>query len=64
RLGVATAPLKRTRLTAAALASRIREAVSSAQMKEHAVALQRRMAHDDGPATAVRLIEEAGGHRN
>jgi sterol 3beta-glucosyltransferase len=64
RLGVATAPLKRTRLTAAALASRIREAVSNAQMKEHAVALQRRMAHDDGPATAVRLIEEAAGHRN
>ncbi|HEX4913553.1 MAG TPA: nucleotide disphospho-sugar-binding domain-containing protein, partial [Vicinamibacterales bacterium] len=64
RLGVAAAPLKRTRLTATALASRIREAVNNTQMKQHAIALQRRMAQDDGLKTAVRLIEEAVGHRN
>lgn len=64
RLGVAPKPLKRTKLTAPALASRISEAAGNARMKQNAAALQRRMASDDGPGTAARLIEEAAGHRN
>lgn len=64
RLGVGTKPLKRTKLTAGALASRIREAVGNAQMKQDAVAIQQRMAADDGPGTAARLIEQAAGHKN
>ena len=64
RLGVSPAPLKRTKLTAKALAARIRETVATAPMKQKAVALQQRMAFDDGPSTAARLIEEAAGHRN
>jgi sterol 3beta-glucosyltransferase len=64
RLGVAPPPLKRTKLTAKALASRIRETVHDARMKQHAVAIQQRMATDDGPGTAARLIEQAAGHRN
>jgi sterol 3beta-glucosyltransferase len=57
RLGVAPAPLKRTRLTAKALASRIVEAVDNPRMKQNARAIQQRMANDDGPQTAARLIE-------
>jgi sterol 3beta-glucosyltransferase len=65
RLGAAPAPLKRTRLTAPALASRIRETVGNAQMKQVAVEIRRRMAHDDGPATAAGLIEHSmRGHKN
>ena len=64
RLGVGTKPLKRTKLTATALAARIGEAVGNAQMKQDAVAIQQRMAADDGPATAARLIEHAAGHKN
>jgi UDP:flavonoid glycosyltransferase YjiC (YdhE family) len=64
RLGVAPSPLKRTRLTAKALASRIRDTVGNAAMKQRAIAIQQRMAADDGPATAARLIEEAAGHKN
>jgi sterol 3beta-glucosyltransferase len=64
RLGVGTAPLKRTKLTARALAARIRAAVGNAQMKQHAIAIQRRMAQDDGPNTAARLIERAAGYKN
>ena len=64
RLGVAPAPLKRTRLTAKALAARIRETVANPQMKQKAVAIQQRMASDDGPTTAARLIEEAVGYKN
>ena len=64
RLGVGTKPLKRTKLTAKALASRIREAVGNAQMKQNAMAIQQRMAADDGPETAARLIEHAAGHKN
>ena len=64
RLGVAPAPLKRTRLNAKALASRIREAVGNARMKGNATAIQLRMANDDGPGTAARLVEHAAGHKN
>lgn len=64
RLGVAPSPLKRTRLTAKALASRIRETVGNGRMKQNAVAIQQRMTHDDGPATAARLVEEAAGYKN
>jgi sterol 3beta-glucosyltransferase len=64
RLGVAPAPLKRTRFTAKALASRIAETAGNVRMKHHAVAMQQRMLADDGPATAARLIEEAAGHKN
>jgi sterol 3beta-glucosyltransferase len=66
RLGVAPAPLRRTRLTAPTLASRIREAAANERMKHHAMTIQRRMAADDGPATAATLIEQAvrRGHKN
>jgi sterol 3beta-glucosyltransferase len=64
RLGVAAAPLKRTKLTAKALAARIREVVDDPQKKQNAVSIQQRMAMDDGPGTAARLIEQAAGHRN
>ena len=59
RLGVAPAPLKRTKLTAKALASRIRETAGNARMKQNAVAMQGRMASDDGPARAAELIEQS-----
>ena len=59
RLGVAPAPLKRTKLTAHSLAARIHEAAGNAVMKRHAVAFQQRMASDRGPETAARLIEDA-----
>lgn len=61
RLGVAPSPLKRTRLTAQALAARIRETVGNERMKQNAVAMQRRMASDAGPETAAKLIERAMG---
>jgi sterol 3beta-glucosyltransferase len=59
RLGVAPAPLRRTRLTAAALADRIRATAGNARMAAAARDLQRRMAGDDGPATAATLVERA-----
>jgi sterol 3beta-glucosyltransferase len=59
RLGVAPAPLKRTKLTAKALAARLRETVANPQMKQNAMAIQQRMANDNGPETAAMLIEDA-----
>jgi UDP:flavonoid glycosyltransferase YjiC (YdhE family) len=59
RLGVAPAPLRRTKWSANALAERIRQVVGSPQMKAAAVAIQKRMASDDGPATAAGMIERA-----
>jgi sterol 3beta-glucosyltransferase len=59
RLGVAPKPLRRTKLTAAALASRIRDVAGNAAMRAAAQRIQARMANDDGPATAARLIEHA-----
>lgn len=59
RLGVAPTPLKRTKLTAHALASRIRETAGNSRMKQNALAMQTRMAADDGPSTAAAMIESA-----
>ena len=59
RLGVAPAPLKRTKLAAKALAARIRETVGDVCMKQNAIAVQQRMASDNGPQTAATLIEQA-----
>ena len=59
RLGVAPKPLKRTALTADALAARIRETVGNHRMKAAAESIQRRMAHDDGPRTAAAMIDRA-----
>jgi UDP:flavonoid glycosyltransferase YjiC (YdhE family) len=50
RLGVAAVPLKRTKLTAKALAARIRDVVDDPRKKPNAVAIQQRVATDDGPA--------------
>ena len=63
RLGVAPAPLKRANLTAKSLATRIRETAGNARMKQNAVAMQGRMASDNGPETAATLIELAMGGR-
>lgn len=57
RLGVAPAPVKRTKLSATTLAARIRETAGNAAMKQQALAIQRRMASDNGPETAAILIE-------
>ncbi len=59
RLGVSPAPIRRTRLAANVLASRIREAIGSSVMKANAMAMRSRMQSDDGPATAAALIERA-----
>jgi sterol 3beta-glucosyltransferase len=59
RLGVAPAPLKRTKLSAKALAARIRETAGNVCMKQNAIAIQQRMASDNGPETAATLIERA-----
>lgn len=65
RLGVAPKPLPRTRISAAALAGRVRDAAGNARMKRNAVAIQQRMALDNGPQTAALLIEQAmGWNRN
>ena len=64
RLGVAPAPLKRKKLTAAALAERIRETVGNSRMLAAARAMQHKMQHDDGPGVAARLIERIAGHKN
>ena len=61
RLGVAPKPLKRLKLTADALAGRIRETVGNPRMKAAAESIQRRMANDDGPRTAAQMIENVMG---
>lgn len=61
RLGIAPRPLRRTKLTAASLASRIRETAGNAAMKAAAARISARMQSDDGPATAAMLIERAAG---
>ena len=58
RLGVAPRALRRTKWTAPALAERITATVGNARMKAAATAIQRRMASDDGPGTAARLVEQ------
>jgi sterol 3beta-glucosyltransferase/vancomycin aglycone glucosyltransferase len=59
RLGVAPPPLRRTKWSASTLAARIREVIATPQMKAAAVAIQKRMASDDGPTTAAKMIEQA-----
>ena len=65
RLGVAPAPLRRTKLSARALAARIHSVLTTPQMKENAVAISERMKRDNGPETAADLIEKCkSGHRD
>jgi UDP:flavonoid glycosyltransferase YjiC (YdhE family) len=59
RLGVAPKPLRRTRLSADALASRIREVIGNAGMKQAAMSIRETMKGDNGPETAADLIEGA-----
>lgn len=57
RLGVGTAPVARTGLTADKLARAIRQAVSDKAMQENARALGKAMRAEDGVATASDVIE-------
>jgi len=59
RLGVAPSPLRRTRLTAAALASRITETLNDPTKKAAAMSMRARMQTDNGAETAAGLIESA-----
>ena len=59
RLGVSPKPIRRLKLNAPALAARIREVLSTAQMKANASAMAEKMRSDDGPSTASALIERA-----
>jgi sterol 3beta-glucosyltransferase len=59
RLGVAPAPIRRLKLTAPTLASRIREVLGNPQMKQSAMKIAERMKSDNGPETAADLIERA-----
>jgi len=61
RLGVAPAPLRRSKLTANALASRIRQVIRDSRMKQAAMAIRARMQSDNGPETAADLIERSMG---
>ena len=61
RLGVAPAPIRRARLTAATLASRITEVLTTPQMTQAAIAIGSRMQADNGPETAADLIEQSMG---
>ena len=58
RLGVAPEPLRRTKLTATALAARIRLVLQSPLMKAAAGAISERMKNDNGPETAADMIEQ------
>jgi UDP:flavonoid glycosyltransferase YjiC (YdhE family) len=58
RLGVAPRALRRNTWSAARLAERIRQATGNPRMKAAAVAIQQRMAADDGPSRAAELIVE------
>jgi UDP:flavonoid glycosyltransferase YjiC (YdhE family) len=57
RLGVAPKPLPGSRLSAASLADRIRQAVGDGQMRGRASALAERIASEHGTDAAVRLVE-------
>jgi sterol 3beta-glucosyltransferase len=61
RLGVAPSPLRRTKLTTNALASRLKEVLGNPRMQQAAAAMSARMQSDDGPETAATLIERAIG---
>lgn len=62
RLGVAPAPLVRTKLAPKRLAARIEQALSDATMKTRAAAIAEQMRSDNGPETASDLIEESMRH--
>lgn len=59
RIGVAPPMLRRTRMTAPALASRIKQVLTTASMKASAMAIRARMQNDNGPERAADLIESA-----
>ena len=59
RLGTAPRAVTRRALTAAKLATRIKEALADPGMRTRAAAVAERMKDDDGPARAAVLIEEA-----
>lgn len=59
RLGVASAPIRRTSLKAATLASRIRDVLNAPRVKQAAMEMSARMQADNGPETAADLIERA-----
>lgn len=61
RLGVAPAPLRRTRLSGAALARRIDAATSTQAMCQRAAALGQALAAEDGVGAAVTFIEQVCG---
>lgn len=65
RLGVAPAPLGRTKLTATALASRLRQVLGNDRMKQAAMTIRNRMQADNGAETAADMIEKVmGWNRN
>jgi UDP:flavonoid glycosyltransferase YjiC (YdhE family) len=59
RLGVAPAPLRRTKLHSQALAARLSEVLHTPRMKAAAMAIAAKMRNDNGPQTAADLIEAA-----
>lgn len=59
RLGIAPQMLRRTRMTADALASRIKQVLATPGMKAAAMAIAARMRNDNGPQRAADLIESA-----
>ena len=58
RLGVAPKMIRRTKLTAKALAGRISEVMNNPRMKAAAMAISGRMQHDNGPETAAGMVEQ------
>ena len=58
RLGVAAKPIRRLKLNAATLASRIRDVLADPAMKHRAMKIAERMTSDNGPETAADLIEQ------
>jgi UDP:flavonoid glycosyltransferase YjiC (YdhE family) len=61
RLGVAPAPIRRSRLNARRLASRITTVLNAPRMKQAATEISARMRADNGPETAAELIEQSMG---
>ncbi|HYE88354.1 MAG TPA: glycosyltransferase [Vicinamibacterales bacterium] len=57
RLGVAPAPLRRTKWSAPALADRIIQTLNTPSMKQAALAMSQRMRDDNGPERAADLVE-------
>lgn len=62
RLGTAPAPLRRTKLTANALAGRIREVLANPRIKANAESIRARMQSDNGPETACNMIQDRLSH--